>query len=230
MAGKTILFVDANFDLFKACFMEDGEWENCKFVVAPDPCDSDQLDTLLAGDGLVAVVFQYADTKHFEALKQYYENGGVVVFFGCEGEFAAPSSLSRRLGFTWRFSAYTKHEFELTPKAIAKLGSSVTQQQYTKSNLISAPEEDRWMVPKPQTMEEFVFDWVGCSDEASADEETLEEIQEAKRGYAEQLEALKNQCPLALHEGASGGKFVYLGFVNGDGNIPRFVRGILLGE
>eukprot|EP00956_Cyclotella_meneghiniana_P005680 scaffold7302_cov72-Cyclotella_meneghiniana.AAC.15 len=201
---KTIVFIDADFDLFKTCFMEDGEWDNCKFEVAPDPCSAGHLASLLTSDNVSAVVFQEGRTKHWEALKQ--------------------------LGFTWRFSSYTCHEFELTPKAISHLGNSAIQQQYTKSNLISAPEEDRWMVPKTATIEEYVSDIVGYSEEATADEETLDEIREAKANYPKHIEELRNQCPLAVHEGPNGGKFIYLGFVNGDGNIPKYVRGAIMGE
>jgi hypothetical protein len=103
-------------------------------------------------------------------------------------------------------------------------------QQYTKSNLISAPEADRWIVPKTPTLEEYLSDYVGYSDEATADEETLQEIKEAKENYPKHIEELHNQCPLAVHEESNGGKFVYLGFVNGNDNIPKFVRGLLLGE
>ena len=228
--AKTIVFIDADFDLFKACFMEEGEWDNCKFEVAPDPCSAGHLASLLSNDNIAAVVFQEGRTKHWEALKQYYEQGGVVVFFGIIGEFGAPYHFSNRLGFTWRFSSYTRHEFELTPKGISYLGNSATQQQYTKSNLISAPEEDRWMVPKTATIDEYVLDSVGYSDESTADEETLDEIREAKAYYPKHIEELHNQCPLAVHEGSHGGKFIYLGFVNGDGNIPKYVRGAIMGE
>lgn len=226
---KTIVFVDSDFDLFKNCFMEDGDW-GCRFEVAPDPCSSAQLSSLLSGDNIAAVVFQDGRTKHWEALKQYYLNGGVVVFFGIIGEFGAPYHFSNRLGFTWRFSSYTCHEFELTQNAISRLGGSVTMQQYTKSNLISAPEADRWMVPKTPTLEEYLSDYVGYFDEATADEETLQEIKEAKENYPKHIEELHNQCPLAVHEESNGGKFVYLGFVNGNDNIPKFLRGLLLGE
>ena len=230
MTCKTILFVDANYDLFKACFMEAGEWDGCKFEVAPDPCSAENLTSLLSDNSTAAVVFQEGRTKHWEALKEYYHNGGVVVFFGIIGEFGAPYHFSSRLGFTWRFSSYTCYEFELTHKAISKLGNAVTQQQYTKSNLISVPEEDCWMTPRIYTMEEYVSECVGCSDEKNADEETLQEIKEAKSSYPEYVEGMKSQSPLAVHEGQNGGRFVYLGFVNGDGNIPKFVRGTILGE
>jgi hypothetical protein len=230
MTHKTFLFVDADFDLFKSCFMEAGEWENCKFEVAPDKCSREHLASLLSGENVAAVIFMEGRTKHWEALKQYYLGGGVVVFFGIIGEYQAPYHFSNRLGFTWRFSAYTRHEFELTAKAASLLGNSVTSQQYTKCNLISVPEEDRWMVPKAPTLEEFMDENVGYSDEANADEDTLEEIREARERYPAYVEELYNQCPLAVHQESNGGKFIYLGFVNGDGNIPKFVRGLLLGE
>lgn len=86
------------------------------------------------------------------------------------------------------------------------------------------------MVPKTATIEEYVLDNVGYSDESTADEETLDEIREAKAYYPKHIEELHNQCPLAVHEGSHSGKFIYLGFVNGDGNIPKYVRGSIMGE
>lgn len=230
MTSKTILFVDADYDLFKACFMEAGEWDGCKFEVAPDPCSDENLKSLLNDNSTYAVVFQDGRTKHWEALKEYYEKGGVVVFFGIIGEFGAPYHFSSRLGFTWRFSSYTRHEFELTQKALSKLGNSLPKQQYTKSNLISVPDEDRWMTPRIYSIEEYISEYVGCSDEENADEDTLEEIREAKSNYPEYIEEMKRQCPLAVHEDQNGGRFVYLGFVNGSGNIPKYVRGAILEE
>lgn len=229
MADKRIVFVDADFELFKSCFIE-GTWENCEFNIAPDRCSPAQLASLLSSCNTAAVVFMQGRTNHWEALKQYYLNGGVLVFFGILGEFGAPYHFSSRLGFTWRFSAYTSHELRLTSKAISYLGSSVTEQQYTKSNLISAPEEDRWMVPKAPTIEEYLSENYGFSDQQELCEDELEEIREAQDEYPKFLESLKNQCPLAVHEIANGGKFIYLGFVNDSDNIPKFVRCLLLGE
>ncbi|KAL3786262.1 hypothetical protein HJC23_005340 [Cyclotella cryptica] len=229
MASKKILFVAADLELFKSCFIQ-GEWENCEFETAPDRCSSAQLTSLLTSNNLAAVVYMEGRTKHWEALKRYFDDGGVLVFFGIVGEFGAPYHFSSRLGFTWRFSAYTAHEFRLTPKAMSYLGSAVIEQQYTKSNLISAPEEDRWMVPKAPTMEEYLSDYHDFSDEQDAAEDELEEIKEAREEYVKYVESLNNQCPLAVHENSNGGKFIYLGFVNGDGNIPKFVRGLFLGE
>jgi hypothetical protein len=41
---------------------------------------------------------------------------------------------------------------------------------------------------------------------------------------------MDNHASLAMHTSRNGGKIAYLGFVNGDGNIPKFVRALLTGQ
>lgn len=233
MTNKTVLFVDAEVDLFQTCYGDENAWGDCKLESVPTDCDPSQFTLLLQStSNLIAIVFDDERTKHFDALKQYYQDGGFLVFFGIMGEFQAPYRITTQLGFAWGFSAYTRHEYVLTAKAIAHLGDAVTEQQYTKSNLIRAPEEDRWMVPKVLAMEEYLVEYCGMEsgEDEGLCEEDLEEMRRARDGYPEHCDGLYRQCPLAVHEGDNGGRFAYLGFVNGEGNIPIIVRGLILGE
>ena len=152
-----------------------------------------------------------------------------MAYFGIYGEFEAPSWLSQDLGMKWRFSGYTNHSYILTPIAQQKLGNKITEQEYTKSNLVDAPEEDRWMVPKPMSMEEFVEEHAYYDDDPSpaAKEEYEREVQSARNRYPSYVDNLNSHSPLVVHNSTDSGTFAYIGFVNGDGNIPKIVRALL---
>jgi hypothetical protein len=80
------------------------------------------------------------------------------------------------------------------------LGEAITNQAYSKANLLKVPESDRILVPK-----------LDDEDDSRMHEE------------------LNNQCPLVLHKADHGGKIAYLGFVNDADNIPGFVKAICMG-
>lgn len=216
-SDRFILLLGVDDGLFKRCFGQDDKWP-CKIRVLAEDCDASALTSTLKAPGLLAVVFQDDEGSHWNLLKAYYAEGGFLVYFGIYGEYAAPSRLGQQFGFKWNFSAYTKHEYTLTPQARAVLPSELHNQQYTKSNLVSAPPEDRWMVPKPVPFDEFKEDY--CDEDDSP-----EYIQ---KKFSELSEGQGQQSPLVVHKDTSnGGRIAYLGFVNGDGNIPAIVRGLL---
>jgi hypothetical protein len=45
--------------------------------------------------------------------------------------------------------------------------------------------------------------------------------------YVKYCEKLYEQCPLAVHNNENDGRLAYLGFENGDGNIPYIVRALV---
>ena len=65
---------------------------------------------------------------HWHLVKSHYDKGSFVVYFGIYGEFNAPAKLSQAFGVQWRFSAYTKHEHQLSSVGIQWLGDEVTAQ------------------------------------------------------------------------------------------------------
>jgi hypothetical protein len=49
-------------------------------------------------------------------------------------------------------------------------------------------------------------------------------------GYPRHCQEMENMASLAIHVNPShGSQIAYLGFVNDDGNIPKFVRALLTG-
>ena len=62
------------------------------------------------------------------------------------------------------------------------------------------------------------------------DEEDQADYARALVDYPRHCEEMEHCAPLVMHvDPIHGGKIAYLGFVNGDGNIPIFVRALLTG-
>jgi hypothetical protein len=223
MKAEFVLLLGVEDDLFKTCFGDDSAW-SCPLRSLPEDCSRSELTALLQHPGLGCVVIQDDDEgPHWDDVVEYYRNGGFVVYFGIYGEFAAPGKLSRAFDLDWSFSAYTRHEYELTPVGKEILGDVVTDQPYSKANLLKVPEADRVLVPKHSyaTVQEFM------DNECDSDDDEVR----GRALYEEHRAHLHEQVPLALHRSSStGGRIAYLGFVNGDGNIPLFVRALCTGE
>eukprot|EP00523_Entomoneis_sp_CCMP467_P015558 CAMPEP_0168773404 /NCGR_PEP_ID=MMETSP0725-20121227/4455_1 /TAXON_ID=265536 /ORGANISM="Amphiprora sp., Strain CCMP467" /LENGTH=220 /DNA_ID=CAMNT_0008822953 /DNA_START=37 /DNA_END=699 /DNA_ORIENTATION=- len=204
-----ILFLEVDDNLFKTCFGTDNEW-SCRLTSLSESSTSAQVAEALAD----------VDGTHMSLVRNYYRQGGWVVFFGIYGDFAAPQQLGNLFGVDWRFSAYTKYEYVLTTAGKELLGDAITQQQYTKANLLSVPEEERILVPKPywESVEKYKEEECDSDDD---DEETI------RQNYQSHKDGLSRQVPLAVHTAQQGGgRIAYLGFVNGDGNIPQLVRAL----
>jgi hypothetical protein len=130
--------------------------------------------------------------------------------------------LGRIFDVEWKFSAYTAHEFVLTDVGKSILGYAITDQQYTKANLLSVPLADRILVPKASypTIEAFKNDNYGTDEEDINSRAVVE--------YNRYNESLCREVPLTLHTASHGGRLAYLGFINNDGNIPHFVRSLCM--
>jgi predicted NUDIX family NTP pyrophosphohydrolase len=224
-----VLLFGVDSDLFKTCFGKDDDEWSCKIESLTEDCTSSELQGMLSRPDLLSVVVQDLDSPHWDAVVSYHQAGGFVVYFGIYGELDAPSALSGVFGLNWRYSAYTKESYELTPVGIQCLGDVITEQQYTKSNLVSAPEEDRIMIGKVCTLEVYLRECVGEIDE-DLDSDDEREIEEARTHYPRHCEEMRNKSPLVMHTASHGGKIAYLGFVNGDGNIPKIVRALVTGS
>ena len=242
---ESIVFVGVDVELFKRCFFrEDAEeeaknmpksysWSAVDLVCLDDssPTIASDLTSAIQKQGVLSVVFQSTDmdASILTTLIDFYTEGGLVVFFGIYGEFNAPTRLSDLFGLheQWSFSAYTKHEYEVTYTGMDYLGPSYMTQQYTKSNLLRVPVQDRWMVAKAQPLHQYIDEYAGSLDGQPPDEEWNQEVSRAKAGYLAYCEKQYEQCPLAVHKNDKGGRIAYLGFVNGDGNIPKYVRSLL---
>ena len=227
------MFLGVDTDLFKRCFMEKEEeeaWAKYKLIIIDAELDTatNELSEALKKPGVCSVVFQETDIGDslISTLKDYYNSGGVVVFFGIYGVYTDPSTLSTQfhLAEPWSFSGYTKHQYDLTSTALDYYDYHVKDQQYTKSNLIKVPIQDRWMVPKAESLHVYMEERAGCLGGEPPDEEWKRDAERAKADYVEHCEGLYQYCPLAVHVNENGGKLAYLGFVNGDGNIPFIVR------
>ena len=174
--------------------------------------------------------------EHWGSAKRHYEAGGFVAYFGIEGMFNAPAKLSKIFDVRWTYSAYTAHEHRLTPVGIQCLGDGVTGQGCTKANMISAPKEDRIIIGKAMTLEEYLYDLTGLDastvDVDQLDDDDREEYAAARDvHHPRHCEEMENRASLAMHEHPGhGGRIAYLGYVNGNGNIPIFVRALLTGE
>lgn len=233
------MLLGVNVDLFKACFypkkeepVKSKQWSSHKLILLDDVNSSTDLaDALLSEPRALSVVFQDTnlDAALVDILKQFYDSGGLVIFFGIDGVYSDPSRLSTTFALpeAWSFSAYTKHEYEMTCTAFDFIGCEVKEQQYTKCNLLRVPIQDRWMVAKPQPLHQYVEEIAGCLDGDAPDEDWKREAEKAKTRYVDYCEGLYKQCPLAVHKNDNGGRLAYLGFVNGDGNIPKIVRALV---
>jgi hypothetical protein len=223
--AEFVLLLGVDTDLFKTCFGQDTRWEPCKLESLDEGCTKEEATAALARHSLLSVVVQDEKTAHWDAVKSYYENGGLVVWFGIYGEFSAPGFLSREFGARWRFSAYTNHEYVLTEFGKEILGDAITEQQYTKSNLLDVPENERILVPKGISYEEYVEDGYD-SDDGECDHDAM------RAKYDIYIQGEHSQVPIGMHQSKnnSGGRIVYLGFVNGDGNVPSFVRALCTGK
>lgn len=213
-----VLLLGVDDNLFTGCFGDSSKWK-CKLESLPEDCSKSELTSMLNNPGLGCVVVEDNEGPHWKDVIAYFKRGGFVVYFGIIGEFAAPQMLSQVFGVQWSFSAYTTHVFELTEVGKQLFGDSVTEQQYSKANLLKVPKEDRIMVPKNDyaTVAEFI------QNECDSDDE------DGHEQFAKRREILDAQVPLALHTASHGGRIAYLGFVNGDGNIPVIVRALCTG-
>jgi hypothetical protein len=198
-----------------------------------EDCSAKEASAALNDPNILCCVVQ--NDTHWNLVKSHYDKGGFVVYFGIVGEFSAPAKLNRTFGVQWRFSAYTAHDHELTSVGIQLLGDEVTEQQYTKSNMFSVPAEDRILIGKKYgTLEEYLYDngFDTSVDFDNLDDEDREEYESARDvGYPQHCQEMENHSSLAMHvDPGHGGKIAYLGFVNGGGNIPKFVRALLTGK
>ena len=219
---KTILFLGVEVDLFTSCFGNESLWKalGCQFQSLPEPCNLAAAAEALGNKDLQCVVIEDHENEVWDLVKGYYDKGGFVVYFGIMGEFSAPSAIGGEIGADWSFSAYTTHNYLLTPVAFNYIGDAIRKQQYSKCNLVAAPEGERLMVPEVMTLEEFF-------EENASDDDDEEEVAKAKASYEEFREAQLRQSPLVLHRNEKGGRFAYLGFVNGDGKIPNIRQALL---
>ena len=144
--AKFILVLGIDEGLFTTVYGKHDEW-SCGFHLLGEDCTANEATTSLNDPNMLCCVVQDNET-HWKLVMNYYKNGGFVVYFGIYGEFSAPDMLNRTFGVQWKFSAYTKYDFELTPLGIQLLGNAITEQQYSKSNLLSVPKEDRIIVAK----------------------------------------------------------------------------------
>lgn len=218
-----ILLLGVDDSLFMACFGDRSTWK-CRLESLPEDCSSSQLTSMLQNPGLGCVVVEDVGGPHWTEVINYYKNGGFVVYFGIIGEYAAPKKLSQEFDLQWSFSAYTRYEYELTSVGKQILGDAITEQPYSKSNLLEVPVEDRILVPKHSyaTVEELIEDYYDSDNEEDC-------VAKGHATYAEIRENLNRQVPLALHRASHGGQIAYLGFVNGDGNIPKIVQALCTG-
>jgi hypothetical protein len=109
---STVLLLAIDDNLFKTCFGADPLWP-CKLECLSEKCTESELTTSLKSSYCV-VVDDEEECPHWETVKQYYRDGGLVVWFGIHEEFSTPAFLSREFGLEWKFSAYTAHEYVLT--------------------------------------------------------------------------------------------------------------------
>ena len=233
---KFVLLLGVDESLFKACFGKSEEW-TCAFQTLSDQCKESELKDALADPDLLCCVVQDFEA-HWKIVCNYYNKGGFVVYFGIYGEFGAPRHLSSAFGLDWSFSAYTKHEYEVTSIGQHYIGDDIVKVQYSKANLLKVPAEDRILTAKkPKDIREYILEIVGIQLEEGDDLENLPDPDDRKiyeraknGGFAKWCEEMDSQSPLVMHLGPNGAKIAYLGFVNGDGEIPRIVRALLTGE
>ena len=230
---KSIVLLGVQVDLFKSCFVAtESLWAPYELIVLDESISSSKLSATLQKSGVCSVVFQDTDLDGslLVTLKEYYDEGGLVVFFGIYGVYDDPSKLSVQFDLPkpWEFSAYTRYEYEITNIAMDCLGYKDMKAQRLKCNLLHVPIQDRWLVPKATPLHQFIEDHLGSLQIGEEpDDEWKRDVPKAKESYLEYCEGLYRQCPLAVHQNANEGQLAYLGFVNGDGDVERVVNCVL---
>lgn len=220
-----ILLFDIEEEVFFACFGEKSSWK-CGFQSLSEDSSKAELKSILENPRLISVVIYQDGGTHWKEIVDFYKRGGFIVFYDMIGEFDAPKRFSKAFDLDWTYSAYTRHEYELTAVGKGILGGAITKQGYSKSNLLKVPEADRVLVPKHtyESVEALI------QDEFYDDEGGSNGFMEKARArYAKIREDLNNQVPLALHKADHGGRIAYIGFVNSSHNIPKFVQAICMG-
>lgn len=240
MPVKFILLLEVDVELFKICFgRDDDEWKPYELKTLSSSEQKawtvSELVAMLQDEGIQSVVVQHNMKEwtgsQVEAIQTYLNSGGVVAYFGIED--ADTAILSSTLGLPpqrWRYSAYTKGEYELTGVAHEELGYGVMEQPYTKCNLLCVPVQDRWMVTKAMPLHRYIDEVAGTLNGNENEEELAEwnaDVKKAKEGYINYCEMEYEKCPLAVYKNKNNGKLVYMGFVNGQGNIPKIVKAVL---
>ena len=236
-SSNLILLLGVDLNQFNTCFIErksEDEWKPYKLKILEENCDVSELSSTLQRSRSVVI-----QNIALAALKNYFKSGGTVLYLGNSGGGssqcrAAPKALCKAFGLPqkWHYCAYSKEEYELTYTAREYISPyEIVDQQYGKCNLLSVPVQDRWMVPKTVSLHEYIENHAGLLDGEEPDEAWKVNAQKAKDGYVQYCESLYQKCPLAVHKNQTNdGKLVYMGFVNGDGNIPMIVKSILTGE
>lgn len=180
--------------MFKICFGDDATWP-CEFRTLGENCSAEEASIALNDPDIVCCVFQDEEI-HWELIKGHCNKGGYVVYFGIEGLFDI-EFLNEGFGVKWQYSAYTRHEHELTPLGIQLLGDGV------KTNMFSVPVEDRILIGKRGTLEEYLTEYAGIeiSDGVdNLDDDEREQYEEARDiGYPNHCEEMENHASLALH-------------------------------
>ena len=229
---RFILLLGVDEALFAACYGRVETWP-CELRALDGSCSADEARAAMDDPGVSCCVFR---DEHWDSARRHYDAGGFVAYFGIEGMYNAPAKLSKVFGVRWAFSAYDAHEHRLTPVGMRCLGDGVTEQRRAKSNMISAPEEDRIVIGKAMTLEEYFYDHTGLDASAvdldkldDGDREEYEAVRDVH--HPRHCEEMENRASLAMHvHPGHGGRIAYLGYVNGNGNIPLFVRALLTGE
>lgn len=230
----SVVLIGVDKGLFVSCFGKEDTWSPIKIITLDEDSTMGEIQKVMADPGLKSVVVDLEeDDCYLPLVKQHYEKGGRVVWFGIYGEFAAPGLISKHFGCNWKFSAYTKHPYVLTEAGKDLLGDLITEQQYSKANLLFVPEEERVLIPKHESFKEYCEEYQGYEggeDESNSDYDA-EELEQCREAYRRHKIELGRQVPIALHMNEStGGSIVYVGFVGSDGNTPRFVRAICRGQ
>lgn len=229
-----VALVGVDKELFVACFGKDDAWSPYKIITLDEDSTMGEIQKVLSDPGLKSVVVDLEeDDCYLSLVKEYYRKGGRVVWFGIYGEFAAPGLISKHFGCDWKFSAYTKHPYVLTEAGKDLLGDSVTEQDYSKANLLFVPEEDRVLVPKCESFKEYCEEYQGYygGEDKSNPECDAEELEECRDSYRRRQSELGRQVPIALRtDQTTGGSIAYVGFVGSDGNTPKFFRAICCGQ
>lgn len=232
--AQHILLLDTDIGLFFSCFGKHEDWPDV--VRLAGDCPDEELHSALDNANLICCVVQ--DVSSAARLKDYYDNGGYIVYFGIEGEFAAPAKLGSLFGLQWTFSGYSSYDYILTSAGKEIIGDAVTQQHYTKANLIQVPPQDQVLVAKHcSTLQEYLSQYLGWPEESFLpdgtpayhnDRDEMEEYESARdRKFPEHQKEMGMYCPLALHTAPHGGRLCYLGFVNGSGDVPKFVKAVV---
>ncbi|KAJ1489944.1 hypothetical protein T484DRAFT_1778506 [Baffinella frigidus] len=153
------------------------------------------------------------------ALRELFDEGGLVAIVAVEGIFTATDRLRQVFGLEWAFHSYTSGDYICQGEVAAQ---HFSEGAYVKSNNVAAPRgEAMWAAMTPRDEED-------ARNPCEMEEEDLRLLCEgAKSGLPA---GHVGGVSVAVHVGVAGGRVAWFGDASGDAGQDALLRDLAEGE